>query len=192
MSSICFNYFRALLGIVSWHSNVTRFKHFTFIELFLFNRILSSKCIKSHWYWPVNVFLLFSLYLPLLSNICIWHLALYKFLTYCNVIYFFSKVLCAMSSYFIFFHKTWQNAPVFKLIVSVCLMNYVLKGLYLRFKNHFFLLNKHTFLVQYCKSMKSNKEIIKRERNSKNTKWKRYTEVCCGFLKSSKYWYFSI
>ena len=28
--------------------------------------------------------------------------------------------------------------------------------------------NKHTFLVQYCKSMKSNKEIIKRERNSKN------------------------
>ena len=127
MSSICFDYSR---GMVWWHSNVTRFKHFTFIELFLFNRILSSRCIKSHWYWLLHVF--FSIFfIPLLSNICIWHLALYKFLTYCNVIYFFSKVLCAMSSYFIFFHKTWQNAPVFKLIVSACLMNYVVKGLYL-------------------------------------------------------------
>ena len=66
---------------------------------------------------------------PLIFVFDIW--ALYKFLIYCNVIYFFSKVLCAMSSYFIFFHKTWQNAPVFKLIVSACLMNYVVKGLYL-------------------------------------------------------------
>ena len=80
-----------------------------------------------------NVFFFIS-FIPLLSNVCVWHLALYKFLIYCNVIYFFSQVLCAMSSYFIFFHKTWQNAPVFKLIVSVCLMNYVVKGLYLHFK----------------------------------------------------------